>query len=185
MAGCQHKMPAEQTAGRLKPCTVGLIGCFPCCSACCQQAKQVPVLPTFVLTQPQAAHLHPASLLPAALVPNPYMQVALGDAAVVTGLHVGAKLPLSVSFAVAVAANLVLVLVLLAMLVVARLLNASNNSRLAAAANSPEVGLSSLEGLLARQPQEGLECSGQAAWSQQRQQGASLTHADQTCWPTA
>jgi membrane protein implicated in regulation of membrane protease activity len=67
------------------------------------------------------------------------LQVALGDAAIVTGLHLGAKLPLSVSFAVAVAANLVLVLLLVLMLLVARVLNANNNSRLAAAANSREV----------------------------------------------
>lgn len=88
------------------------------------------------------------------------MQVALGDAAIVTGLHVGAKLPLSVSFAVAVAGNLVLVLMLLAMLVVARLLNASNNSRLAAAANSPEVGQRPFSGgLLACQAKEGLDVS--------------------------
>jgi uncharacterized membrane protein len=69
------------------------------------------------------------------------MMVALGDAAIVTGLHIGAKLPLSVSFAVAVAANLVLVLLLLAMLVVARIMNAANNDRLAQMANRPEVRL--------------------------------------------
>jgi membrane protein implicated in regulation of membrane protease activity len=79
-------------------------------------------------------------LLSAALLSPNYTQVALGDAAIVTGLHLGAKLPLSVSFAVAVAANLALVLMLLGLLVVARVLNASSNSRLAAAANSPEVG---------------------------------------------
>lgn len=69
------------------------------------------------------------------------MMVGLGDAAIVTGLHVGAKLPLSVSFAVAVAANLVLVLLLLAMLVVARMMNAATNDRMAQMANRPEVGL--------------------------------------------
>lgn len=67
------------------------------------------------------------------------MMVALGDAAIVAGLHVGARLPLSVSFAVAVAANMVLVLVLLGLLLVARMLNAANNDRLAEMANRPEV----------------------------------------------
>lgn len=67
------------------------------------------------------------------------LQVALADAAIVTGLHIGAKLPLSVSFAIAVAANMVLVLLLLGLLVAARMANAANNSRLAEAANSPEV----------------------------------------------
>jgi hypothetical protein len=67
------------------------------------------------------------------------LQVALADAAIVTGLHIGAHLPLSVSFAIAVAANMVLVLLLLGLLVAARLANAANNSRLAEAANSPEV----------------------------------------------
>jgi len=65
--------------------------------------------------------------------------VVLGDAALVTGLHIGAKLPLSVSFAVAVAVNLALVLLLVVLLVVVRHANASNNSRLAEVANSPEV----------------------------------------------
>lgn len=67
------------------------------------------------------------------------LMVVLGDAALVTGLHVGAHLTLAVAFGVAVAANLVLVLLLLGLMLGVRLANAARDRRLEEAARGPEV----------------------------------------------
>lgn len=171
--------PVEQTAGQLQPCIVINYFVSPMLGPAASKPSMSPVL----LTLSSRSHKCPTYTLSRWCLllwsPTP-MQVALGDAAIVTGLHVGAKLPLSVSFAVAVAANLVLVLMLLAMLVVARLLNASNNSRLAAAANSPEVGRrSSAGGLLACQAQEKLHFSMPGSL----ESAAPARGQPDTCWP--
>jgi hypothetical protein len=66
--------------------------------------------------------------------------VALGDAALVAGLHAGAGLPLSVSFGIAVGANLALVLLLFVVLLLVRCLNQSSDRAMSQALTGPQVG---------------------------------------------
>jgi hypothetical protein len=65
--------------------------------------------------------------------------VALGDAALVAGLHAGAGLPLSVSFGIAVGANLALVLLLFVVLLLVRCLNRSSDRAMSQALTGPQV----------------------------------------------
>jgi hypothetical protein len=65
--------------------------------------------------------------------------VLLADAALIAGLHVGARLSLAASLAVAVGANLALVLALAGLQLLVRLGNRAKNRRLEEAANRPEV----------------------------------------------
>jgi hypothetical protein len=81
--------------------------------------------------------------------------VLLADAALVAGLHAGAGLPLSVSFAVAVGANLGLVLLLFAALLLVRCLNRSSDRAMSQALTGPQVG----EGLRHVQDYQSIVCS--------------------------
>ncbi|WIA41284.1 hypothetical protein OEZ86_004888 [Tetradesmus obliquus] len=65
--------------------------------------------------------------------------VALGDAALVAGLHAGAGLALSVSFGIAVGANLGLVVVLFGGLLLVRCLNRSSDRAMSEAMTGPQV----------------------------------------------
>ncbi|KAF6255821.1 hypothetical protein COO60DRAFT_1627408 [Scenedesmus sp. NREL 46B-D3] len=65
--------------------------------------------------------------------------VLLGDAALVAGLHAGARLPLSVSFGIAVGANLVLVVLLFAALLLVRCLNTSSDRAMSEALTGHQV----------------------------------------------